>query len=164
MKDFQFWPGLTYQKSCKVARQVGLIPLDELDAELERELRQTVSDVLPKVRFFEADFEIDGIFAYRASDQQGDYEKNTLALCYQSGEHSAVIGMSSELFELTRPLFWRVVFCHELGHLCGTIGHAEQFNLRFSKILFDLFGQPEQRFDSLDTQQRMINTISVFNW
>ena len=164
MKDFQFWPGLSYQQSCKVAKTVGLIPLEELDAELEKKLRSTVSDVLPKVRFFDADFGIDGIFCYRASDQQGSYERHTLALCFQSGEHSAVIGMSSELFEMTGPQFWRIVFCHELGHLCGTIGHNEQFNLRFSKILFDSFGQPEQRFDSLDTRQRMINTLSVFRW
>ena len=162
MKDFQFWPGLSYKHSCTVARQVGLIPLEKLDAELEKKLRETVSDVLPKVRFFEADFEIDGIVCYRACDQDGEYLRHSLGMCSQSGDHSAVIGLAEEAFLTTRPVFWRILFCHQLALLRPGVGEAE-FSLRFQKIFFDLFG-PEQRFDSLDTHQRMINTLSVWNW
>ena len=155
---------LTYTEACAVAKAKGTIPCTDLAEPLKTSLKNTAEKVFSRVTLGKnAKMRLMGIFVYSAGQQKKEHARESLGMTIPFGkrEDKAVIGLSAELLQTTRPIFWRYLLCHELAHcLTGHSGHDEEFTLWLNSVCFAYFGVKDFREDGADVHHK----TDLTNW
>ena len=160
MKDFTLW---SYQKTAEIAEHLSEAkPLKNPDKGLLQKMHEVVSKCLRHYEPMERDLQLRGVYLFSCSEQKTDAGKYSFARITTIDDTDAIIGLSQELLTLTRAGFPEIVFYHELSHLT-VVEHNELFNLRLNQVMYDAYGRPESRYDSVQ-EERLFHTMSVFSW
>ncbi len=162
MRDFKLW---SYAKTAEVAEHLEkeITPLKNPDKGLLQKMHEVVSKCLRHYEPLERDLNLCGVYLFSCSEQKTDAGKYSFARTTAVEGRDAVIALSQELLTMTRAGFPEIVLYHELAHLSFPSGHGELFQLRLNQVMYDAYGRPESRCDSVQTQ-RLFHTLSVFNW
>lgn len=156
MKDFVLYDDLplSYAQTCKIAQADGIIPVTRPADILVTALRATVTQCLDRFEPEEGELKLQGVYLYVAGVQHKEYDRDSFGLTTPDVENgTAIIGISVELLRLTRPEFHRIVFFHELAHLCGSMEHDETFQLRLNGIMQHAYGERDTHGDSARAEQ-----------
>lgn len=139
----------TYQRTCALARDAGMAPLEKPTETQLQILSQIAADCEAVYEPLPGDARLAGWYLFYQADQEEE-QRDSDGICSISEEQVAVIGLDVGMLERSgeKSPYPRIVALHELSHL-SQAKHNEKFSIRLMELENKLFsGNVSGRTDS----------------